>query len=108
MSLPMIHILKPISEAYKQSPLWTLMLPGDAAAGLSSAAWTPIATELARQLGASATVDAKRAAYGQVVAMLSRTAIEATQARHLSATDRLAFGGLIQVLLQHYQPLAAA
>lgn len=104
----MIHILKPISDAYRQSPLWTLTLPGDAAAGLSSAAWTPIAAELARQLGAGVTVDAKRAAYGQVVAMLKQTEVEAAKAWHFSASDRLAFGSLVQVLLQHYQPLAAA
>lgn len=103
-----IHILKNISDVYQQSPLWTLTLPGDAAAGLSSAAWTPVAAELARHVGAEAAIDAKRAAYGQVVAMLKQTDAEAARARHFSATERLAFGGLIQVLLQHYQPLAAA
>lgn len=103
-----IPILKNISDVYKQSPLWTLTLPADAGAGLSSAAWAPVAAELARHVGVSATIDAKRAAYGQVVAMLSRTAVETTQAKHFGAADRLAFGGLIQVLLQHYQPLAAA
>ena len=105
MHLP---ILKSISDAYKQSPLWTLTLPGDAAAGLSSSAWTPVAAELARHVGAAASAEAKRAAYGQVVAMLIRTYTDAMQARHFSAGDRLVFGGLIQTLLLQYQPLAAA
>lgn len=102
---------KSVSDVFRQSPLWVLALPGDAAAGLGSSAWTPVAAEISRHVGAGASADARRAVYAQVVAMLSRIWDEATtpqRSPHLSPADRLTFGSLVQVLLHHYRPLAAA
>ena len=105
------HLQKSILAVYQQSPLWTLTLPGDAASGLSSTAWTPVAAEIARHTGTGATDAAKKAVYGQVVAELTRTAEQAAtpnRSPHFTPAERLAFGAFVQVLLHNYRPLLAA
>lgn len=98
-----LHIAQQVSKAYQQTPLWTLDLPADAAAGQASAALAPLVGEIARHSGPSAPKASKQAAFGQVVAMLRRTSQETGESKKLGPTERRAFGGFVNVLLQHYE-----
>lgn len=97
------HIAHQIAQAYQQTPVWALNLPADAAAGVASAALAPLTAEVTRHAGATAPKADKRAAYTQVVVELRRTATQAEESRKLGPSERLAFGGFVQVLLQHYE-----
>ena len=101
------HICNQVSKAYQATPLWTEDTPADAAAGLASAAWAPVAAEIARHTGPTAPSASKRAAYTQVVAELRRTSRAVSTSKKLGPSERLSFGGFVQVLLNHYEQLLA-
>lgn len=106
-----IDILNSIANVYKQSPLFAITLPPDHGLGLGSAAWTPVAAEITRHTGGGSTTAQKKAVYAQVVAMLEQSWVWGTTpilSTHFSHADRIAFGGLVNVLLFNYRPLAAA
>lgn len=102
------NLQRQIATAFQASPIWALTVPGDAANGLSSTAWSPVQAEIARHVGAGASVDQKRAVYMQVVEMLKQLQALAQKASSLgppTGPERQAFTGLLNALLLNYTQL---